>query len=191
MPLNTRRYGPEPSTLTESQDHRRTKTPAMTSSLNSPLYSYESPWENYEPHVRLQDLKDFTEAGVAPAIHDAWSLIIDNALAVPDWLAVPTKTLIAHALPNGRVSYRSKMKDYYRWRTVKRLRSQGVEWEEVFFEASEALRGTQYHAGHDAIETSYKKVQRGLRDPKTALQYYTAMSATRELVGTTIPLKKG
>jgi len=93
-------------------------------------------------------------------------------------------------LPSGRVSYRSKMMDYYRWRTVKRLRSQNVEREDVFVDASEALRGTQYHAGRHAIETSYKKVQKGLKDPKTALQYYTAMSATRELMGTTIPLKK-
>jgi hypothetical protein len=162
----------------------------MTSNRNNPLFSYESPWLNYEPKERLEDLKEFVAAGVAPAIHDAWSLIIDNELAVPDWIAEPSKTLIAKALPRGRVSYRSKMMNYYRWRTVKRLRSQNVEREDVFVDASEALRGTQYHAGRDAIETSYKKVQKGLKDPKTALQYYTAMSATRELMGTTIPLKK-
>jgi hypothetical protein len=160
----------------------------MTS--NSPLHSYESPWEDYEPAVRLQDLREFTEAGVAPAIHDAWSLIIDSDLAVPDWLAAPTKKLIAEALTNARVAYRSKMKDYYRWRIVKRLRSENIEREDVFLDASEALRVTQYYVCRDMVETSYKTVQKGLKDPKTALQYYSAMSATRELMGTSIPRKK-
>ena len=84
----------------------------MTSNLDSPLYSYESPSANYEPSVRLQDLKVFTDACVAPAIHDAWCLIIDCELGVPAWLVAPTRTLIAQGLPKGRVSYRSKMKDY-------------------------------------------------------------------------------
>ena len=141
--------------------------------------------------MRLQDLREFVEAGVAPAIHDAWSLIIGGKLAVPDWLAAPTKKLIAEALSNARVAYRSKMKDYYRWRIVKRLRSEDVEREDVFLDASETLRVTQYYVGRDAVEASYKKVQRGLKNPKTALQYYTAMSATRELIGTSIPRKKG
>jgi hypothetical protein len=141
--------------------------------------------------VRLQDLREFTEAGVAPAIHDAWSLIIDGKLPVPDWLSAPTKKLIAEALPNARVAYRSKMKDYYRWRTVKQLLSEHVEREDLFLEASEALRVTQYYVGRDAVEASYKKVQKGLKDPKIALQYYTAMSATRELMGTSIPRKTG
>jgi hypothetical protein len=157
---------------------------------NNPLHSYASPWENYEPSVRLQDLREFAEAGVAPAIHDAWTLIIDGELAVPDWLAAPTKKLIADALPNARIAYRSKMKDYYRWRTVKRLRSESIEREDVFLDASEALRITQYYVGRDAVEASYKKVQKGLKDPKTARQYYTAMSATRELMGTSIFRKK-
>ena len=161
----------------------------MTSNLSSPLYNYKSPWENYEPGLRLQDLREFVDAGVAPAVHDAWCLVIDNELAVPGWLAEPTRTYIAKALPRGRVYYRSKMRDFYRWRTVKRLRTQNPQREDVFVDASEALCGTQYHAGRDAIETSYKKVQKGLKDSKSALQYYTAMSATRELMGTTIPLK--
>ena len=163
----------------------------MTSKLDNPLYGYDSPWQNFEPNVRLQDLREFAEAGVAPAIHDAWSLIIDNELVVPDWLATPTMTLIAKDLPKGQVSYRSKMRHYYRWRTVKRLRAENTKREDVFEDASNALLGTQYYRGRDAIEDSYKRVQRGLKDPKTAIQYYTAMSATRELMGTSFRPKKG
>jgi hypothetical protein len=162
----------------------------MTSNLDSPLYGYDSPWASFEPGMRLQELREFAEAGVAPAIHDAWSLITDNELAVPDWLAAPTAILIAKALPKGQVSYRSKMKHYYRWRTVKRLRAENSKRGDVFEDASTALLGTQYHCGRDAIEASYKKVQKELKDPKAAIQYYTAMSATRELMGTSFRRKK-
>lgn len=163
----------------------------VTSNLDNPLYGYDSPWATFEPNERLRDLREFAEAGVAPAIHDAWSLIIDNELAIPDWLAGPTQTLIAKALPKGQISYRSKMRHYYRWRTVKRLRTENLRREDVFEDASHALLGTQYYSGRDAIEDSYKKVQKSLKDPKTAIQFYTAMSATRDLMGTSFSRKKG
>jgi hypothetical protein len=162
----------------------------MTNTTKNPLYSLTSPWDNYDPGVRLKDLREFCDAGVAPAIHDAWVIVINNKFVVPDWLAAATISLIAKVLPRGRVAYRRKMRHYYRWRTVRRLRSDDVEREDVFKDASDALLGTQYYAGRDAIEASYKKVQSGLKDPKTALQYYTAMKETRELIGTSFSLKK-
>jgi uncharacterized protein (DUF1330 family) len=40
------------------------------------------------------------------------------------------------------------------------------------------------------METSYKIVQKDLKDEKKALQYYTAMKETRELIGTSFYTKK-
>ena len=94
--------------------------------LKSPLHSFRSPWDkSYDPGVRLKDLQDFCDAGVAPAIHDAWVIVTNEGLTVPDWLAAATLSLIAKGLPKGRVAYRRKMLHYYRWRTVKRLHSDG------------------------------------------------------------------
>jgi hypothetical protein len=163
----------------------------MANSPKSPLQGPYSPWQHFEPAVRLTELKDFIDAGVAPAIHDAWTLVIDHDLEVPDWLALATKSLVGTNLPRGKVHYFHRMKRYYRWRTVKRLRAEGIKGEEVFELAAEKLKGTDYFCAATTLEDSYKAVEKGLKNPKTALQYYTAMQETREIMGTAFTLKKG
>ncbi len=158
----------------------------MTTDFNSPLHSPTSPWEDYEPKTRLNDLQDFCVAGVPPAIHDAWVLIIDNNLAVPPWLAVPTKAVIARGLSTKKVPYQRKMKHYYRWRKVKELLSKGIKRKDVFVAASKALLGTQYYCSDATFEESYELVRKALSDATEALQYYTAMKETRYLTGTSL-----
>jgi len=165
----------------------------MVGKIGSPLQSHDSPWQEFVPSERLNDLRDFVEAGVPPAIHDTWSLVIAFDLQVPDWLAAPTKALIATNLRHARVHYRRRMKHYYRWRTVKRIRAAETKYQDVFVEAAERLLGTQYYASPATIKDSYDEVERGLRDPndpKTKLQYYTAMSETREIMGTAFAVRK-
>jgi len=76
------------------------------------------------------------------------------------------------------------MLHYYRWRTVKKLISDGVHWEDVYDEASDVLSGTQFRCGGDMIKKSYSDVENDMRDRKRALLYYTAMKETRFFTGT-------
>ena len=63
----------------------------MTADLKSPLHSPTSPWEDYEPNMRLNDLQVFCDEVFPPAVHDAWVLIIENELPVPPWLLRPQR----------------------------------------------------------------------------------------------------
>ena len=138
----------------------------------------------------MNDLRDFVEAGVPAAIHDTWSLIIDFDLQVPEWLAAPTKSLIATNLRHARVHYKRRMKHYYRWRTVKRIRAETTKYGDVFEEASNRLSKTQYFGAPTTFKESHDEVEKALKDPRAALQYYTAMSETREIMGTAFAIKK-
>jgi hypothetical protein len=151
----------------------------------NPLFSLTSPWANFDPTKRIEDLREFVEAGKAPAIFDALMLVIEHNVAIPNWLPPATQTYIEKTFKYTARGYRSKMLHFYRWRTVRRLLDERVAgWGEVFEVAESELSKTQYAGAAGTIADSYAIAARELADPEKALDYYTAMKPTRELVGT-------
>lgn len=132
----------------------------------------------------MEDLRVFVEAGKAPAIFDAWTLVIDFNVAIPNWLPPATQNYIEGTLKYISKKYRSKMLHYYRLRTVLRLIDDGIKWDNVFEAAENELGGTQYAGAATTIESSYRIASKDLASEEKALDYYTAMKDTRPLVGT-------
>jgi hypothetical protein len=110
----------------------------------NPLFSLTSPWAHFDPTKRIEDLREFVEAGKAPAIFDAWTLVIDYSVAIPNWLPSATQTYIEETFKYTTRRYRSKMLHFYRWRIVRRLLTETTRWDEVFEAAENELFGTQY-----------------------------------------------
>jgi hypothetical protein len=156
----------------------------------NPLFSLTSPWAHFDPAKRIEDLREFVEAGKAPAIYDAWTLVIDREVALPHWLPPATRTYIEETLKYTTRRYGSKMLHYYRWRTVRRLLKEGARWDDVFEVAEKELFGTRYAGAAGTIADSYDIAARELADNQKALNYYTAMRPTRELVGTQFARRK-
>jgi hypothetical protein len=150
----------------------------------NPLFSLTSPWADFDPKTRMEDLKEFVEAGKAPAIFDAWTLVIEYDVAIPNWLPPATQTYMEGTLKHTTRRYRSKMLHFYRWRTVRRLLSEETKWDDVFRDAEKELTGPKYAGAAATINDSYDIVAAELADNQKALDYYTAMRPTRELVGT-------
>ena len=147
----------------------------------NPLFSLTSPWAHFDPAKRIEDLREFVEAGKAPAIFDAWTLVIEHEVALPNWLPPATQTYIEETLKYTVGRYRSKMLHYYRWRTVFRLLDEGTKWDHVFEVADKELLGTNYAGAADTIADSYDIAAGELADDQKELNYYTAMRPTREL----------
>jgi hypothetical protein len=146
-----------------------------------------SPWQNYVIPSRIELLRYFCEAGVTPAVHDTLVLVLENKLEVPRWLAESLLAIVKERLAtpnNERVMYKSRMRHFYRWRQVRRLLDEGVKWDDVYACASKAFEGTDLECGEEMIKYSYKTVNKALKDPRKALQYYTTMKATRILTET-------
>jgi hypothetical protein len=67
---------------------------------------------------------------------------------------------------------------------VRRLLDEREKWDHVFDVAEKELFGTNYAGAADIIADSYDIAAGELADDQKALNYYTAMKPTRELVGT-------
>jgi hypothetical protein len=146
-----------------------------------------SPWLSYDVPSRICLLRPFCEAGVTPAIHDTLTLVLDNKLQVPEWLAEQLLELVRNQLQRPdeqRAMYKSRMRHFYRWRQVRRLRNEGVKGDDVYYRAAQAFEGTPLECGEEMIKKSHDKVQNALKDKKETFKYYTAMKATRILTDT-------
>jgi hypothetical protein len=150
----------------------------------NPLFSLTTPWADFDPTTRMEDLKEFVEAGKSPAIFYAWTLVIEYDVEIPNWLPPATLNYMKDALKYTTRRYRSKMLHFYRWRTVRRLINEGRRWDDVFEAAEKELFGTQYAGAAATIADSYDIAAKELADNQKALNYYTTMRPTRELVGT-------
>jgi ABC-type lipopolysaccharide export system ATPase subunit len=53
----------------------------------NPLFSLTSPWAHFDPAKRIEDLREFVEAGKGPAIFDAWTLVIEHEVGLTELVA--------------------------------------------------------------------------------------------------------
>ena len=148
---------------------------------------------NLKERWELQRL--FYEAGVVPALYDALLLARDSGYPPPDWAVAGALKIVGDRLKfgfttgkgatgNELAKYRAAMKRFRRWQAVKKLRSEGIQWTKVYAEAANRIKGTFAEASDETIKKSYQTVEKDLKDPKKALQYYRAMREVGELTDT-------
>ena len=90
------------------------------------------------------------------------------------------------ATGNELAKYQAAMRRFRRWQAVKKLRGNGIPWTEVYFEAEEMLSDTFAEAKAETIKKSYQRVEKDMKDPVEALQYFHAYSKVRELTDTPV-----
>lgn len=146
---------------------------------------------------RLEMQRQMFEAGIVPALHDALLLLRDAGAPAPDWVIEGSIKIVADRLvlsfstgkkgPDGDElwSYQNKMKKFRRWQVVDRLRKRfGMTIPEAADEAEELLKGTFAKAKASTIEDCFKRVQKDLKDPEAAKQYYPASIDSQWLTDT-------
>ncbi|MER8438328.1 hypothetical protein NKH36_18075 [Mesorhizobium sp. M1312] len=142
----------------------------------------------FRPHERLAAFREFYNAGVMRALQDALTFCDELAdeeggATVPRWILAAARDLVIERIEKGKTIGKGKhgndsavyfdhQKHLLRYLRVRALMNTGVTLEEAYQPASEGLKGTSAEGGEDTIRTSYKKVQKALKDPKEAMRLY-------------------
>ena len=148
---------------------------------------------NLKPKWKSQ--REFYEkGGVLAALFDAIFLAKESKQPPPEWVLDGALKVIGDRLKAGlkigkgtkgneSAKYEIEMNHYHRWRTIKILRRKGVKWTKVYDEAEKLLAGTLGSVKAGMIKKSYKMVQKDMKNPKKALQYYQCLYEAQELTG--------
>jgi hypothetical protein len=157
----------------------------FSGSLRDPLPSF------FKPGPRFAELHALAKGGNLFALQDAKFLAEDIGYR-PHWLISLQERLINGTIsgkqPGGQWhkdmnKFKRAMKHFDRWRAVHSARKQGVPWADVFAKASELLKTTTAKGGETAIEASFKKVNKEIKDAKKRHLYYRVSARTRALGG--------
>jgi hypothetical protein len=136
------------------------------------------------------------EAGNLFAVLDASQFAEDSGVE-PKWLQtvkdhIFRKTILAEAhggqWQKNSNKCRRAIKHFDRWEAVYIARMRGTSWSDAFDEASKLLKKTTARGSADAIEASFKKVNKERKDPKKRFLYYRISATTRVMAG--IPFYK-
>jgi hypothetical protein len=162
---------------------------------NSSMFEHEfSPWAEYDVATRIEELERFVEAKVTPALYDAIQLLKNNPEQTPYWVLEAALEVIEERLKHGfkmvtganeRKLYARELKNYYRYRCV-RKNKKNKTWEEAYDRAAEELENTFAAAEPETMRKAYIKVAKDLSNPARAFRYYSAMPKTRECTGTSL-----
>jgi hypothetical protein len=159
-----------------------------------------SPWApDYDVTARMWELKEFWEAGVTPALYDALKhLKLNSQIEPPGWILDASIKVVEDRLRAGfetkqkaekrndeRKIYKSEIRDYYSWRSVRKFKLAGNTWPRAYEKASEELSRTDFAASPDTMKKRYEKVARDFRE-KNVFRYYSAMPDTRDITGTSL-----
>lgn len=147
--------------------------------------------------IQLEEMRIFYEAGVVLALYDALVLIRDGGLPTPDWVIDGTISILGphfkKGIPTGKgasansaAKYKNNMKDFRRWLVVRKLH-QDENTGGLYKIAEKILSGKFAWGSAAVIGISFRKVQKHLKDPKAALQYYRGLAAGQKLMGTQYP----
>ncbi len=134
--------------------------------------------------------RTFYEAGVDAALYDALQLARDSGLSPPEWVIEGALDIVGCRLKSGpakgkgKTAYYKAMRRYHRWQAVRKAKDRGATWVDAYGEASEVLTGTFAEGGNDLMKKDYQQVQKDLKDPKKALQYYGALRDAQIMTGT-------
>lgn len=159
--------------------------PTTIDSKPSHLFKY---WE------RMDELRIFYEAGVLLALYDALALARDSGFPTPDWVIGAATLMIGGQLykgistgssPTGNTEseHRLNMIHFRRWCEVNTLMNEGATGS-IYQKARERLQGQFAHGSSEVIGKSYRRVERDLQKPETALRYYRGLRYGLELTGT-------
>ena len=143
---------------------------------------------------RLEEMRIFYEAGVVLALYDALVLARDSGLPAPDWVIEGAISIIGPRLKvgistgkgasaNTAAKYKIDMMHFRRWLVVRELHKKGGAGS-LYKKAEKLLKG-QFGWGSDAvIGKSFRRVEKQLKNPKTALRYYRGSREGQELMAT-------
>lgn len=153
------------------------------------------------PKRKLRLQKAFYEAGILTALYDALYICTQADIRPPQWVMDGALNVIGDRIKTGspigkgqtgneRKKYQAALIHYHRWQAVKQLRRKGIVWTKVYDQAKKKLAGTNAVLGPNGktikpgtIRSSYKKVEKDMKDPKKALQYYQCLHEAMELTG--------
>jgi hypothetical protein len=154
-----------------------------------------SPFIKYGP--QLDEMRIFYEADVVLALYDALVLARDSGLPAPDWViegAVPiVGAKLKDGIPTGQgasgntaARYKTDMKHFHRWLVVRKLHENGAAGS-LYKKAEKLLKGQFGWGSAAVIGKSFRRVERHLKDPKTALRYYRGLQEGQKLMRTKFP----
>lgn len=141
-------------------------------------------WRDRSFYEHMKRCEAAWRAGVSLAVAEAVSICRIYQHLPPPWLDEAVAQIVEQKqTPAEAQEYLFNMKHYTRWDAVKELRERKAEflergdtraatWDNIFSAVSEVLADTAFAGGRDAIEKSYKEVERDMREGKAA-KYFT------------------
>jgi hypothetical protein len=78
------------------------------------------------------------------------------------------------------------MRHFRRWLVVRELHTEGIA-ENLYKKAQKVLEGQFGWGSATVIGKSFRRVEKHLKNPKTALRYYRGLQEGQKLMGTTYP----
>lgn len=146
-------------------------------------------------------LREIYDAGIDAALYDGLQLAYESGRVPPDWVFGAALEIIGNQLkigistgdgPTGNTTskYKYAMQRFWRWQEVKQLHKKGMTLDAAYDAAVINLKENFAKGGYDTMRKSYYRVEKDLKDPKTALQYYLATNDARVMTGTA-PFVKG
>lgn len=157
----------------------------MTSKSNSHLPSEHQALRKpiFKPKDRLAAYRAFYEAGIPMALLDALNLCIEVGGQTPPWVLKASFAVIVERTREGRSVGRGRhgndakaMQEnavhLTRYLHVQAARDRGDSLADAYATAAQTLGAVNLAASEDTIRNSYKKVQKALKTPETALKFY-------------------
>jgi hypothetical protein len=146
---------------------------------------------------RLEEMRIFYEAGVVLALYDALAPARDSGQPAPEWAIAGAIPIVGEQLEKGistgqgasgntAAQYKNDMRHFRRWLVVRQLHKEGAAGS--LYKKAEKFLKSQFGWGSDAvIGKSFRRVEKHLKNPKTALRYYRGLREGQELMATHYP----
>lgn len=150
----------------------------------------------------LEEQEVIFEAGVLAALYDALYVCVQTNRPIPQWLLNGVLKVVGDRLAvgvsegmgakaNDTTALKKDRVHLQRWLAVKKLRKSGASQDkEIFFKAKHLLSEVGADCSDKAIENSYYKVEKDMKDPEKARKYYSPLPTTENLLGLK-PILKG
>lgn len=135
----------------------------------------------------------YEEGGYVAALYDA-VLYLKDPSTFPDWvlrglvvelerrIKIPIKTSSG---PKGNEALKLKVnqRHYRRYWEVRSAKSKGAKGDKILEVAKKRLHEINDLVELDAIEASFKRVRKALKNPKSAAEFYKPFHQTMEHIG--------